>query len=393
MSAPGNATGNATGRRDVDFEAERKRFPVLDERTFLACQCMGPFPRETLDDLDAYRRSLFLRNRVIDEWVERLDALRGQFEQLLNAPAGSVMLRDSATAAQAAVAAALAPEPARNRVVLSTGDFHSSRFLWLAQEARGFAPVQVDAHGVGGGDEAFLDAIDERTAVVALSLVSPRTGALLDVAPVVARAREVGALVIVDAYQAVGIVPIDVRAMGADMVVGGTHKWLGGGGMGLAFAYLEPTLSERLRPVYPGWIGNAQLLGFGEKFEPAPGALRFQQGTPAMEPVYTARGGTSWVLEMGTSALRARSLLLTGRLLAGARDLGLKLRTPLEPERRGGMVCLDIPDAGRVVDALETQGIDLDSRPNAGLRMGPHPCVTEEECDRVIAAVARALHL
>lgn len=378
-------------RATVDFAAERRRFPVLEERTFLACQCLGPFPRETLEDLDAYRRSMFLRNRAIEEWIERLDALRAQFETLLSAPTGSVMLRDSATAAQASLAAALTPTSTRNRVVLSTGDFHSSRFLWLAQEARGFVPVQVDAHGLASNDASYLDAIDERTAVVALSLVSPRTGALLDVSRVVARAREVGAMVVVDAYQAVGIVPIDVGAMGADMVVGGTHKWLGGGGMGLAFAYLDPALSDRLEPVYPGWVGNAQLLAFGDRFEPARGAQRFQQGTPAMEPAYTAKGGLSWVLEKGVSALRERSLLLTGRLLNGARDLGLRIRTPLAAEARGGMVCLDIPDADRVADELEAQGIDVDARPNAGLRMGPHPCLTEDDCDRAIAAVGRAL--
>lgn len=377
----------------VDFAAERRRFPVLEDRAFLACQCLGPFPRETLEDLEAYRRSMFLRNRAIEEWIERLDALRAQFETLLSAPPGSVMLRDSATAAQASLAAALTATEARNRVVLSTGDFHSSRFLWLAQEARGFVPVQVDAHGVSANDTSYLDAIDERTAVVALSLVSPRTGALLDVSRVVARAREVGAMVVVDAYQAVGIVPIDVGAMGADMVVGGTHKWLGGGGMGLAFAYLDPALSDRLQPVYPGWVGNAQLLAFGDRFEPARGAQRFQQGTPAMEPAYTAKGGLSWVLEKGVSALRERSLVLTGRLLEGARALGLRVRTPLAAEARGGMVCLDIPDADRVADELEAQGIDVDARPNAGLRMGPHPCLTEAECDRAIAAVGRALHL
>ncbi len=382
-----------TERAAVDFEQERRLFPVLEGRAFLACQCLGPFPRDTLDDLDAYRRTMFLRNRAIEEWIERLDALRAQFEVLLSAPTGSVMLRDSATAAQASLAAALTPTAIRNRIVLSSGDFHSSRFLWMAQEARGFVPVQVDAHCIASHEASYLDAIDERTAVVALSLVSPRTGALLDVSRVVARAREVGALVVVDAYQAVGIVPIDVVAMGADMVVGGTHKWLGGGGMGLAFAYLDPALSDRLVPVYPGWVGNAQLLAFGDRFEPAVGARRFQQGTPAMEPIYTARGGLSWALEKGVSALRARSLVLTSRLLKGAQALGLRVRTPVADAARGGMVCLDIPDAESVADELEAQGIDVDARPNAGLRMGPHPCATEEECDRAIAAVGRALHL
>lgn len=373
----------------ADFAAWRRRFPTLLERTYLATQCLGPLPAEALDDLDEYRRTLMLRNRSLGLWLERMDELIGLVEQLLHAPAGSVALRDSATAAQAAVAAALTPTAVRNRILITTLDFHSSRYLWSAQAQRGFSLVEVRAVDGAVAAQRLVERIDERTAVVAVSLVSPRSGALLDVAPVIRRARAAGALVIVDAYQAVGALPIDVRTLDADVVVGGTHKWLCGGGTGLAFLYVRPELANQLQPAYPGWIGHRQLLGFEGAFEPAPGARRFQQGTPALEPIYTARAGLRYVLDVGAEAIRARSLQLTARLLDGAAAAGLAVNTPRES--RGGTVCFNVEEPAATVDALAAEGIDVDSRPGAGLRVSPHACNTEEECDRLLAALAKRM--
>ncbi|HEX8825349.1 MAG TPA: aminotransferase class V-fold PLP-dependent enzyme, partial [Archangium sp.] len=314
----------------------------------------------------------------------------GLLEQLLGAEAGSVALRDSATAAQAAIASAVTPRPERHRILYSATDFHSSRYLWAAQERRGFSVEELrPADGVVLRPEEVLRHLDERVAIVALSLVSPRTGALLDVVPVVKAAHDAGALVVLDAYQAVGVVPVDVRRLGADVVVGGTHKWLSGGGTGLAFLYARPSLAERLQPAYPGWIGHQQMVGFTEGYVPAPGGARFQQGTPAMEPIYTARAGLRFVLETGVERLRERSVALTSRMMARAHDAGLSVTTPREPERRGGTLCVDMDEGSSVVERMAALGIDIDTRPGAGIRVSPHPCNTEQECDRVIDELAR----
>jgi len=236
----------------------------------------------------------------------------------------------------------------------------------------------------------LLERIDERVAVVALSLVSPWTGALADVRPIVRAARAAGALVVVDAYQAVGVVPINVEALDVDVLVGGTHKWLGGGSTGLSFLYVRPALAERLQPVFPGWIGHREMVGFAPTYEPAPGARRFMQGTPAIEPVYTARAGLRFVLDAGIDAIRARNLGLTERLMARADERGLSIRTPRLPGARGGMVCLAVEEGERIVAELARDGIDIGTRPGSGLRVGPHACNTEEECDRVIDAIALA---
>lgn len=373
-----------------DFRALRARFPLFSERTYFATQCLGPLPAEVYADLFEYGRTLGLRNRSIPLWLERMAELIGLVEQLLGAEPGSLALRESATAAQAVIASTLTPRPERNRILYSVTDFHSSRYLWAAQQHRGFSVEELRPEdGLAPRPEEVLRRLDDRVAVVALSLVSPRTGALLEVEPVVRAAHDAGALVVLDAYQAVGVVPVDVRRLGADVVVGGTHKWLSGGGTGLAFLYVRPSLAERLEPVYPGWIGHREMVGFAEHYTAAPGAQRFQQGTPAMEPIYTARAGLRFVLETGVERLRERNLQLTTRMLARARDAGLVVRTPHEPERRGGMLCFDMEDGDSVVERMAALGIDIDTRPGAGIRVSPHPCNTEEECDRVIDTLAR----
>ncbi|MEC7520762.1 MAG: aminotransferase class V-fold PLP-dependent enzyme [Myxococcota bacterium] len=373
----------------IDLTSLRARFPLLEERLYCATPGLGPVLRETYEDLEAYRRTFARRSRALEEWVERYEALHGLVERLLEAPPGSVFLTDTATSAQAALAAAVTPRGARTRIVTGAADFKSSRYLWSAQERRGFDVIALDAHG----DAApLLEAIDERVAIVALSLVSPRTGALLPAEAIAARCREAGATLVLDAYQAVGVVPVDVGALGADVVVGGTHKWLHGGGTGLAFGYVAPALSARLEPVYPGWLGHASLHAFADRFEPRAGARRLAQGTPAMEPVYTARAGLELALEVGVAALRARSLALTARLHEGLSARGIAVRTPAAPERRGGMVCVDLVDGGEaVVAALAAEGIDVDTRAGAGVRVGPHPTQTEDDMDRVVDALARAV--
>jgi len=368
----------------------RERVPLLGERVYCATQCLGPCLRETFEALDAYRRTLTRRARDLDAWIERYEATHQALERLLGAPPGSVFLAATATAAQAAIASSLHPRAAADRVVIGAADFHSSRYLWRAQRARGFEVVEVEAEA-HAATSRFVDAIDERTAVVALSLVSPRSGALLGAERVAARCREVGAVFVLDAYQAVGVVPVDVGRIGAHVVVGGTHKWLHGAGTGLAFAYVEPALAARLTPAYPGWLAAEELLGDGDRFVPREGARRFAQGTPPVEALYTAAPGIALALEVGVASLRAQSELLTARLVDGAVERGWSLSTPRDPARRGGMVCLALDDAERVVAALERDGVDVDSRPGAGVRIGPHPFQTEAEMDRVLEALDRAM--
>lgn len=374
------------------FASERSRFPILAERTYFAQQCLGACPAAMTADLMAYWDSLTRRSRALPEWAERWAEIHTLVEQLIAAAPGSVFIRDSATAAQAAIASALSPQGDRKRIVIGTGDFHSSRYLWRAQERRGFEIVELATHGNGAVDEGGIaEIIDERVRVVALSLVSPRSGAMLDVEPIARAARRAGAVFILDVFQAMGIVPVRVRELGANAIVGGFHKWVGGGGTGIAFGWVDAPLLQDLEPAYPGWIGSSDLFAFSDAFVPAAGAEKLQQGMPAMEAVYTSRAGINWILEQGIDRIRARNLELTTRLIALARDHGLPVTTPSAASRRGGMVCIDTPEPKQLVLRLESEGIDIDARPGAGIRLGPHACANEDECDAVIRSVVRRL--
>lgn len=369
----------------IDFEVARRRFPVLCERRYFATHNFGPVLVEALADLDAYRRTLGLRNRAVEHWLEKIGEVRELIAQLLHADADDLALGPNATACQAAVAAALAPSGSRNVIVTTDLDFPSSRYLWHAQARRGFEIRSVPSDGVAMPVEQLIAAIDERVAVVAVPLVAYRNGALLDAPRVIAAARRAGALVVLDAYQAAGIVPIDVRALDVDVLVAGTNKWLGAPATGLAFAYVKRALADRLAPAYPGWLGHADVFGFCDEFVPAPGARRFEQGAPAVEPIYGARAGIAFALEAGVAAMRQRSLELCERFIAAAQELAIPLATPLPRDQRAGFVCLRVADPARAVAELRELGVDADTRPGTGIRFSAHPCNTEEDIATAVA--------
>lgn len=392
MSASSLAADRSAGERALALGREaRAAFPALAERVYLAHHCLGPLHESTFGDLEDYRRSLSLRNRAIDEWVERIEEVRALVAGLIGGAPDDLAFDTSATACQASLAAALSPRGERRRVLVTDLDFRSARYLWAAQASRGFAVETVASpDGVAMPTEALLAAIDERVAIVAVSMVSYFNGAMLDLAPIVAKAHAAGAIVVVDAYQALGCVPVDVRALDVDALVGGTHKWLCGGGTGLAFLYVKPALAESLTPAFPGWIGHREASRYRETYTPAPGARRFEQGTPPMEPIYTARGGLRFLQRFGVDNVRAGSLLLADRILEGLAENEIALRTPTSHAQRGAMVCVGAERPAETTAFLRARGIDVDTRPDTGVRVSAHPLNSFDECDRLVAALVEA---
>lgn len=373
-----------------DWTALRARFPTLHERTYFVTHGFGPLLADTLRDLDDYRQSLALRNKGVETWYARVVEIRGLLAKLVGAGPDDIALGPNATACQASLAAAIVPSSGRDVIVTTNLDFPSSRYLWHAQVRRGFRVIDVPSRdGKTMPVEDLIATMHDRVAIVALPLVAYTNGALLDAERVIRAAHAAGAIVVLDAYQAAGIVPIDVGALDVDALVSGTNKWLCSAATGLAFLYVKRALADRLSPAFPGWFAHADPLAFAPRFEPAPGARRFEQGAPAVEAVYGARAGVAFALEVGVPAIRARSLALTDHLIEKARSLGLPLATPTAHAQRAGMVCFAVPDPERRAEALRALGIDVDTRPGTGVRLSCHPCNTVEECDRAIEALAR----
>ena len=373
----------------IDFTKLRKQFPLLEERNYLATHTLGPLPQEAVIDIEAYTRSLYLGRRALPIWLEQYERMFSPIEKLLNAPVGSIALAPSATAAQSAIAAAIQVSDKRNRIITTNLDFPSCRYMWKSQIQRGFDIIEIkSADGIQIPAADIIAQIDDRVAIVAVSLVSYLSSARLDIQPIIDAAHAAGAIVVLDAYQAVGIIPIDVMSLNADVVVGGTNKWLCGG-IGLAFAYVRPTLAEQLDPVYPGWFAHLQPTAFADTFTPATGARRFQQGTPSIEPIYTSRAGLQFALDIGVEQIHQRNIDLTTYLIDCADAYGIPVNTPRSPHQRGGTICLGINLAEIMVRELAELGIDVDTRSSLGVRVSPHPCNTEQDCQQLMEAVAK----
>ncbi len=372
--------------------AWRAHFPSLERTLHFASHTLGAMPAGVEDSLADYARAW--RDRGVRAWEERWMGVprevAGSVERLIGAPEGSVSLHPNVTVAQAVALSALAFAPTRPRVVCTAEDFPSELYLYEGLARRGAEVVRVPARGGRRVDEADLvAAIDERTALVAVSHVLFRSSQWLDLAPVVRRAHDAGALVMVDAYQSAGVVPVDAGALGADLVTGGSIKWLCGG-PGTGWLYASPAVHARLEPALTGWFAHERPFDFDAGPQRLHGGeRRFWNGTPCIPAYCAARPGFAIAAEIGGAAIRAKSLRLTDRLIALADEAGFRVVSPREPGRRGGTVCLDVPDAERVCAALLAEDVLLDFRPGVGLRLAPHYYTRDDEVDEVMARLGR----
>ena len=226
-----------------------------------------------------------------------------------------------------------------------------------------------------------------------LSLVLFRSAYIQDARAVIEKAHQVGAHVILDVYQAAGTVPLDIEGLGADFAVGGSVKWLCGG-PGAGYLYVRPDLGVTLRPAFIGWAAHAEPFAFATGAAVLAGSPeRFQSGTPNVPSLYAARAGYEIIGEIGVEAIRARSLGLTRLLIERAQAAGFRLNTPLDDHHRGGAVIIDVADGEAVSQELIREGVLVDYRPGAGIRMAPHFYNTEEEIEHamnVLVCVASA---
>jgi len=296
-----------------------------------------------------------------------------QVGRIVGAPAGTTVMHQNVAVAEAVVLSCFRPfDPGRNRVVYERGNFPSVRYLYQAQPD--LEVVVCEEREAG----AIVDAIDERTLLVPISHVLFKTGEIQDVEPIVRRAHEVGAHVILDCYQSAGIVPLDVTALGVDFAVGGSVKWLCGG-PGNGWLYVRPDLAETLEPTSTGWQAHEAPFSFEEEMRYASGAARFLTGTPNVPAHYAATAGYDLIEEVGSDRIRANSLRQTQLLIDLADEAGFEVRSPRSTERRGGTVTVHVPEFPAVHRELAERQILCDFRPDAGIRLGPHFFTSDDE--------------
>jgi len=374
----------------------REDYPILASTTYMNSNSMGAMPRQAAQALATYAADWAREGvEVWPHWFEVLEATADSVARFIGAPAGQTILNQNVAYFQAAVASALDFRGARNRVVVEALQFPNVLYVWDRYRELGADLSLVPSDdGMTIPLERMLAAIDERTAIVPISHGIYVSGALQDVKAITARAHEVGALVMIDVYQTVGAVPIDVADWDADIVVGGSHKWLCGG-PGTAFLWMKPALRERLKPRLTGWMGHADPFAF----EPPPTRYasdyrHFLGGTPSMPAHYAARAAYENLHAVGVDRIRAHNLALSHIILDRAQATGLTVHSPLADEQRTGFVAVDFADSEAASKQLIAEHYKLDWRPNCGLRLGPHFYNTEAEVhrmmDRIIALAGRA---
>jgi kynureninase len=262
--------------------------------------------------------------------------------------------------------------------------------VWQEERRRGAEVVIVPSEdGIHPPMERLLEAIDERTLIVPISHVLFRSSAIKDVPAIVARAREVGAMVLLDCYQATGTVPFNVVDLGVDFACGGSVKWLCGG-PGAAYLYVRPDRIAQFRPRNTGWFGHEEPFAFTMPEQHyATGVWRYMAGTPAVAALYQARAGAEIIAEIGVDKIRAQSLRQTTRVMQICDQAGYRVNTPREAARRGGTICFDFDGSEQVAKALNATQFLCDWRPRSGIRMSPHFYTSDEEIERFMAEVAR----
>ena len=463
----------------------REQFPILAETNYLISHSLGPMPLEAKARLDEYAHTWSTRGiRAWREgWWETPITIGDKIARLIGAPPGSVVMHQNVTIAAAVVLSCFPFGGERRRIVYGDGEFPSVRYV---MQGAGAEVVVVP------GQEELLEAIDERTQLVLLSHVLFRTGLIQDVEPVIRRTHEagahvlldayqsvgavpldvgslrvdfatggsvkwlcggpgagwlyirpdlaerlepgfvgwqahaepfafepeirhaagaarfltgtpnvpalyaasagydivheVGAYVVLDAYQSVGAVPLDVTALGVDFAVGGSVKWLCGG-PGAGWLYVRPDLVERLEPTLVGWQAHKSPFDFAPELEYADGVARFLTGTPNVPALYAATAGYDIVEEIGVDRIRENSVRQTELLVSLLDEAGFEVMSPRDPDRRGASVVVRTPDFAAVHAELDARDILCDFRPDVGLRIGPHFFNTDAEIELIVSSI------
>jgi kynureninase len=323
---------------------------------------------------------------------------------VLGAGPGEVLVGDSTSVNlyKLLVAGARA-RPGRDVLVCTADDFPTDRYVVAGAAAdRGMTVRELPADIDGGLElSALADALDDRVAVVVLSLVAYRSGALADLAEVTRLVHDAGALVLWDLSHAVGAVAIELDATGADLAVGCTYKYLNGGPGSPAFLFVRRDLQEQLRSPIQGWFGNRDQFAMGPVYEPADGIERFGVGTPPVIGMAGVEVGARLIAEAGIGRLAVKGQQMTDLTVAlgdaWLEPHGARLASPRDPAARGSHVTFAHPQAWQLTQALIERRVVPDFRTPDRVRLGPAPLYTRfadvwDAMDRFRGVLADGAH-
>ncbi len=349
----------------------------------------GALADSVKDSFDTYIKTLELKGSAWGDWAGHQENVRNLLGKFFNVPANQIAVTTSASAGVASLASALDFTGKRNKVVTTDNEFPTIGQIWHAQEKRGAKVIHVPSKEDLTVDlAALLAAIDEETVIVSVTHVCFRNGTMTELEPIIEAAHKVGALVLVDAYQAVGAIPIDLSKLKTDFLVGGVLKYmLGAPGVGFMFA--RPETTSHLIPTATGWFAADNIFAMAiHSYDPAKDARRFESGTPAIPSLYPAAAGLEYVLNVGLANIAAYVAPLHDELREGISGLGYRVVTPKAPQNHAAMIAIATSDESAHVVALEGEKVVVSSR-DGNVRISPHFYNDREDVAKVIAAFAK----
>jgi len=370
--------------------ARRKEFPILAHTTYMISHSLGAMPERARARVAEYTETWAARGiRAWEEgWWEMPVTVGNLIGRIIGAGDGEVVMQQNVSVCQWIVASCFDWHTRRNKLVTDALNFPSNNYIYHALERSGARVVTAASpDGMMLPVERILEAIDEETALVSVSHVAFRSSYVQDLAAITERAHAVSAMVSADLYQSAGTLPVNVRELGVDFATGGSVKWLCGG-PGAGYLYVRRDLQDRLQPAATGWVAHEEPFAFaGGPIRYASGIFRFLNGTPNVPGMYAARSGYEIIDEVGVPAIRQKSLRQTARIIELADEAGFRINTCRDPELRGGVVVVDVPNGYAVTQELGRREVLVDYRPQAGIRIAPHFYTTDEEVEHTMAEI------
>lgn len=378
------------------IDRQREKFPTLSTGNYLLSHSLGPVPRSAHDEMLNYLKEWedqTSEDAWATHWWELSRQVGDRIARLLGGDPGTVQIQPSTTVAMYVVSSCFDfSKELRRKVVTTSLDFPSMGYLWEQQKPLG-ADVCVVASedGIVVETERILEAIDEHTALVAMSYVSYRSSARVDVKAIVDRAHKAGAKVVLDVYQSVGVMEMNATDWGVDFMIGGAIKWLCGG-PSCGYLYVHPDLISKLEPRFTGWIAHVRPFDFSHQgMEYDHSIRRFSQGTPNIPGMYSCLAGLKIIEDVGVHLIEEESRRRTQRMIEYALEQGWKLNSPQDVDLRGGSVMIYVDDPQVFVEKLAKRKIFVDCRPGVGLRISPHFFNTDDEVEELLCTLAELI--
>lgn len=375
----------------TDFAALRREFPALENQIYLNHAGVAPASlalkravNEWLDDL--------VHHGIKNEhgWEERAEHVRRRCAQLINAQPDEIAFVRNTSHGLGLIAEGLPWQPGDEVAVCTELEYPSNVYPWLHLRDRGVVVREIAATDGGVSPAAVEAALTDKTRLVAVSSVQYATGHRTDLDAIGAICRARSVLFLVDGIQSVGCIPVDVKKSGVHFLSADSHKWMLGM-PGIGFMYVDRSVIDRVRPVLVGWHSTTDAWNFDRAhFELRRDAVKFEEGSPAYTGIYGMGAAVDMLLDVGIENVAARIRQLVERCERGLRGLGCE--TGPASVDRAGILTFQHPraDARGLIDALTAASVSVSLR-RGRIRVSPHCYTTDDEIDRFISLVSRAI--